>query len=257
MGLFGKMFEKKICSVCGGEIKLLGNRKLEDGNLCKECASKLSPFFSDRRRSTVSDIKAQLEYREKNKDAVAAFNATAVFGRDTKVIVDEANKKFMVTSARNYAEANPDVIDFKDVLGVNIEISEETTEETYEDKEGNTRSYRPPRYYYTYDFEVHINVRNPYFDTMTVKLNSSSVELNPDRAVAADRKPDPQKHMEYREYKAMANDIKRLLTNAREEVKAEREAANAFRAPVVCKCCGATTTPDVNGCCEFCGGMAQ
>lgn len=124
MGLFGKMFEKKICSVCGGEIKLLGNRKLEDGNLCKECASKLSPFFSDRRRSTVSDIKAQLEYREKNKDAVAAFNATAVFGRDTKVIVDEANKKFMVTSARNYAEANPDVIDFKDVLGVNIEISE-------------------------------------------------------------------------------------------------------------------------------------
>ena len=38
MGLFGKLFEKKECSVCGGEIGLLGNRKLEDGNLCKNCA---------------------------------------------------------------------------------------------------------------------------------------------------------------------------------------------------------------------------
>ena len=44
MGLFGKMFEKKTCSICGGEIGLLGNRKLEDCNLCKECARKLSPF---------------------------------------------------------------------------------------------------------------------------------------------------------------------------------------------------------------------
>ena len=49
MGLFGKLFEKKECSVCGGEIGLLGNRKLEDGNLCKDCAAKLSPWFSDRR----------------------------------------------------------------------------------------------------------------------------------------------------------------------------------------------------------------
>ena len=40
MGLFGNLFEKKICSVCGGEIGLLGNRKLEDGNLCKNCAKK-------------------------------------------------------------------------------------------------------------------------------------------------------------------------------------------------------------------------
>ena len=26
MGLFGKMFEKKTCSICGGEIGLLGNQ---------------------------------------------------------------------------------------------------------------------------------------------------------------------------------------------------------------------------------------
>ena len=71
MGLFGKMFEKKTCSICGGEIGLLGNRKLEDGNLCKECAGKLSPFFSDRRASTVEQIAEQLEYREANRQKVA------------------------------------------------------------------------------------------------------------------------------------------------------------------------------------------
>lgn len=30
MGLFGKLFDKKECAICGGEIGLLGNRKLED-----------------------------------------------------------------------------------------------------------------------------------------------------------------------------------------------------------------------------------
>ena len=76
MGLFGKLFEKKECSVCGGEIGLLGNRKLEDGNLCKNCAAKLSPWFSDRRQSTVAEIQEQLAYREANQEKVAAFHTT-------------------------------------------------------------------------------------------------------------------------------------------------------------------------------------
>ena len=45
MGIFGKLFEKKVCAFCGKEIGLLGNRKLEDGNMCKVCAQKLSPWF--------------------------------------------------------------------------------------------------------------------------------------------------------------------------------------------------------------------
>ena len=50
------LFSKKNCDVCGGKIGMLGNRKLEDGNLCKDCAKQLSPYFSDRKRSTVADI---------------------------------------------------------------------------------------------------------------------------------------------------------------------------------------------------------
>ena len=74
------LFDKKYCDVCGEKIGLLGNRKLEDGNLCKECAKKLSPFFSERRNSTVAEIKEQLAYREANLDKVAAFTPTKVIG---------------------------------------------------------------------------------------------------------------------------------------------------------------------------------
>ena len=62
------LFDKKYCDICGEKIGLLGNRKLEDGNLCKDCARKLSPFFSERRNSTVEDIKRQLAYRAENEN---------------------------------------------------------------------------------------------------------------------------------------------------------------------------------------------
>ena len=54
------LFDKKYCDFCGEKIGLLGNRKLEDGNMCKDCAKKLSPFCDDRRHSTVEHIKAHL-----------------------------------------------------------------------------------------------------------------------------------------------------------------------------------------------------
>ena len=74
MGLFDNLFKKKNCDICGGEIGLLGNRKLEDGNLCKDCAAKLSPWFDGRRHSTVEEIRKQLELREANKNEVQAFH---------------------------------------------------------------------------------------------------------------------------------------------------------------------------------------
>ena len=52
------LFDKKICNICGEKIGLLGNRKLDDGNLCKDCAKKLSPWFEERRHS--SDSKAMI-----------------------------------------------------------------------------------------------------------------------------------------------------------------------------------------------------
>ena len=75
MAFFG-LFDKKTCAICGAEIGLLGNRKLEDGNCCKSCAAKLSPWFDERRHSTVEQIKEQLAYREENQKAVENFHIT-------------------------------------------------------------------------------------------------------------------------------------------------------------------------------------
>ena len=75
------LFDKKYCDFCGRKIGLFGNKKLEDGNMCKDCASKLSPWFSERRHSTKEEIAAQLAYREANRAAVAAFRTTRSIGR--------------------------------------------------------------------------------------------------------------------------------------------------------------------------------
>ena len=91
------LFDKKYCDICGEKIGLLGNRKLENGNLCKNCAKKLSPWFSDRRNSTVKEIKEQLAYREANQEKVATFHTTRTLAPDTKVLLDEDAGKFMVT----------------------------------------------------------------------------------------------------------------------------------------------------------------
>ena len=138
------LFDKKYCSVCGDKIGLLGNRKLEDGNLCKDCAKKLSPWFSDRRNSTVEEIKAQLAYREENQEKVATFHTTRTLGANTKLLLDEDAGKFMVTKARNLAEANPDVLDFSDVTGCNLDIDESRSEIKRKDKDGKEVSFNPP-----------------------------------------------------------------------------------------------------------------
>ena len=129
------LFDKKFCSVCGGKIGLLGNRKLEDGNLCKECAQKLSPWFSERRHSTVEEIKAQLAYREANKAEVSAFHTTRTLGDRTKVLLDEDARKFMVTSASNLLDANPDVLKFEDVTGCDLDIDERKVEQKMKNAE--------------------------------------------------------------------------------------------------------------------------
>lgn len=101
------LFDKKYCDICGEKIGLLGNRKLEDGNLCKDCAKKLSPWFSDRRRSTVEDIKEQLAYREENREKAAQFRTTRSFGEDRKVLLDEDHRWFTVTRARIWRRPTP------------------------------------------------------------------------------------------------------------------------------------------------------
>lgn len=258
MGLFGKLFEKKECDLCGGEIGLLGNRKLEDGNLCKSCAGKLSPWFSERRNSTVEEIKAQLAYREENREKVAAFHTTRTLGTNMKVLLDEDAGKFMVTRARDLTQANPDVLDFADVTGCNLDIDENRSEIKREDQDGKEVSYNPPRYEYSYDFYITIFVNNPYFDEIRFQVNSSSVDITPAPArPGMTANCNPETNVEYLNYKQLGEEIKQALTQVRKDVREKIEQAAAPKAAVTCPYCGATTTPDASGCCEYCGGAVN
>ena len=271
MGLFGKLFEKKECSGCGGEIGLLGNRKLEDGNLCKDCAAKLSPWFSDRRQSTVEEIKQQLSYREANREKVSSFRITRTLGEYTKVLLDEDAGLFMVTSAKNLEEANPDVLAFSDVTGCKLDIDESKTEIEYRDKDGERQSFNPRRYAYSYDFYIVINVNNPYFNEIRFQLNSDSVDNDEETlldspngmnsfgriSAGTSNAEEVRNSVEYRQYEAMGMEIRDALLQVRQQVRDEIAATAAPKTAVVCPFCGATTTPDASGCCEFCGGALR
>lgn len=253
MGLFGNLFEKKECSICGGEIGLLGNRKLEDGNMCKECASKLSPWFTDRKKSTIADIEEQLAYREANKEKVEAFQVTRVLGEGDKIYLDEDKMQFMVTGAKNIKDANPDVLDFTQVIGVDLDTREDRDEEKRQTPNGKWVSYNPPHYTYRYDFDIKIMVNHPYFDTMEFRLNDSSVVIEENGRMgifSGGHSNNPR----IREYEELGQEIKRVLTEARQAGRDAQAAAAAPKQAITCPWCGATTTPTKNGCCEYCGG---
>ncbi len=278
------LFDKKYCDVCGDKIGLLGNRKLDDGNLCKNCAAKLSPFFSERRHSTVAQIKEQLAYREANLEDVKAFHVTRTMGRGMKVLVDENAGTFMVTRARNLEEANPDVIKLSQVTGCRIDVDEDRDEQYTKDKDGKRVSYNPPQYEYSYDFYIVINVNHPYFDEIRFQLNDHAISNGP-RSIndhtpqrpagqpigrpaggiggimagvgAAILNSVPARNAEYDAMMQEAEELKAILLQTSESLREEREAANAPKIKVTCPVCGATTLPDANGCCEFCGSPVK
>ena len=279
MAFFG-LFDKKTCAICGGEIGLLGNRKLEDGNCCKSCASKLSPWFDERRHSTVEQIKEQLAYREENLKAVENFHTTRTIACDRwNVLLDEDARKFILTrDPRKITETNPDVISFSDITGCRTDVDEDRTEEKREVKRGDKTeyvSYNPPRYTYRYNFKYIINVNNPYFDDMKFELNSSSVEIKSDSGSGFSSDPkagllenilnaavstgvggtvNPRNNPEYAKYEKIGEDITEALTGAQTIVREEKEAANAAPKIAVCPYCGAQTEVTSDGKCEYCGG---
>ena len=287
------LFDKKYCDICGEKIGLLGNRKLEDGNLCKDCAKELSPWFSDRRRSTVADIKEQLAYREENREKAAQFRTTRTYGESWKVLIDEEHRWFTVTRARDLAEANPDILDFDAITGCRVDIDEDRREQMREDSDGKEVSYVPPRYEYSYDFDVIISVRHPYFDEMRFRLNDSSVYYEP---AAMQQRPmmgqmgqmqrpmpgrpqnmqrpmmgqpvgmnrmandvNPENCMEYRKYREMGDEIRAALQQAMEIARGGGETpAPMQETPAPMAAAGPWTCPSCGGqnngrFCEYCG----
>ena len=225
MGFLKKLFEKKDCEICGGEIGLLGNRKLVDGDMCKSCAAKLSPWFEDRKESTVAQIKEQLAYREANAAAHANFRATKTLGEYYKMYVMEENgcpTKFVVSIADNYADANADIIKFTDVTTCKTDIRDSRTEVKRKTESGEEVSYNPPRYEFRYEFYVELGIDNPYFDNIRFKVNARTVklisELQSNRSMSGlgqfllvDGDFDPSYSPEFRQYMMMCEEISETI----------------------------------------------
>ena len=175
------LFDKKTCDFCGGKIGLLGDKKYAEGDMCKDCASKLSPWFNNRKESTKAQLEAQLAYREENKQQVAAFQTTRSLGNYTKLLIDDHNRKFMVTSSSDIIKANPDVLSFDQATGCSLDVDERRSEMMRKDPSGKSVSYNPPRYEYSYNFLVSIFVNNPYFKEISYSLSNGYVETGEQR----------------------------------------------------------------------------
>ena len=251
--------------------------------MCKSCAAKLSPWFSERRHSTREEIQAQLDYREENKTAVAAFHPTRRLGKYTKLLIDEEAKKFAVTSATDLTKANPDILDYSQARDCRLDIDESRHELKQKDAEGKYVSYDPPQYEYSYDFHVEIDVEHPYIDTIRYSLSNGYIKTGerPELPTTGVWNVNTADSTNYRmqDYYAMlnlGNEIKAAVDEMRfgpapvpEQVpdmditadgipQPEADPAPVPEAPpqeaVVCPWCGLTTVPDANGCCEFCTG---
>ena len=327
------LFDKKYCDICGEKIGVFGNRKLADGNCCKDCAAKLSPFFTERKQASIADIKEQLEYREANKARVAAFTPTLTVGEDKKIYIDENQGQFLISGAKHWADENPDVFEFSDVIGCQLDVDEHQTEIKTKDAEGHTQSLNPRCYAYSYDFYVIIDVNNPWFDQIKFKLNNRTVGQNVQTVIPMGTQPfgggaarpaqpvsnkgvpgqqktfqkggvtvsigrpqvqrtgmrptnlssgnrsytnqggfgnqgmyagnmgvmtsnaaEVQNSFDYKNYEQMGMEIREILMSGRQYAREEAMAAAAPQQAVTCPYCGATTFPDANGCCEYCGG---
>ena len=217
MGLFDA-FKKKDCEICGKEVGLFGYKKLEDGEICKDCVKLLSPWFDDRRHSTVAQIKQQLAYREENRAALNTFRPTVAFGERYTLraeLVNGVPTRFVVERTDSYKEENADIISFRDVTSFNIDVQESKQELMARNSKGEEVSYNPPRYEYSYDFYAEIHVNHPYFDEISFQLNRDSVELE-----TVERRPgfgtvrtgfDPTLYPEYRQHRGECDELEELF----------------------------------------------
>ena len=180
MGLFDR-FKKQDCEICGKEVGMFGYKKLEDGEICKDCVKLLSPWFEDRRHATVAQIKEQIAYRERNAKELEGFTVSRVIGEAYKMYIEEVNGvpvRFFVTDASDYKAANPDIISFKDVMSCVTDIEVRDEEMKQRDAEGKMVSYNPPRYKQHHNFYIKMQIRNnPYFDDIRFHVNRGVVTL--------------------------------------------------------------------------------
>ena len=181
MGLFDR-FKKQDCEICGKEVGMFGYKKLEDGEICKDCVKLLSPWFEDRRHATVAQIKEQIAYRERNAKEHESFTISRKIGDEEYFMyIEEVSgvpTRFFVTCRSDYKAENPDIISFKDVASCVTDIQVRDEEIKEKNAEGQMVSCNPRRFKHHHDFFIKMEIRNnPYFDDIKFRINGSCITL--------------------------------------------------------------------------------
>ena len=175
MGLFDR-FKKQDCEICGKEVGMFGYKKLKDGEICKDCVKLLSPWFEDRKESTVAQIKAQIAYRAQNAEELKSFQPTKTFGDKYYMFVEERDGvpyRFCVSPSEDYQKENADLVLFENVEEVIIDIDDHAHEHHNDEEDPDDVTYD-----LSYSFRVNFIIKNnPYFDSMHFELNSEDVEV--------------------------------------------------------------------------------
>ena len=164
------LFEAKYCSLCETKLGLFGTTRLANGQLCKNCAGKLSPLLTHVKKRTLAEIQGHLIYREENLKKMENFHPDVVFGRTKKIYVDTKQRLFCVSRA-DYRSANADLISFDQIKDLDVTINEDKDEIYDVDKEGKSISFDPPKYQFEYEFNVQIEVNSPWFESISVDIS--------------------------------------------------------------------------------------
>ena len=160
------IFSKKDCSICGDKSGLLSNKKLADGNLCKECRAQLSPFYNVTKEDTVAGIAAQLQYREQNLAELDRFRPTIAAGGAGKVFIDPQLGKFTLASEDELRNGNPDLFD----LSALRSCSYYSRERIYKGDKETNESDR-----FEYDFYLKFSMEHPFLRSFSYRYNDRSV----------------------------------------------------------------------------------
>ena len=263
------LFDAKYCDICGNKLGLLGNTKVEDGQLCKECGGKLSPYYHPRHQ-TLENVKKHLAYREQNKQALASFKADKVYGNGKKIYVDSAGRRFVVSRYSDFTKNNPDIISFDDVKKIERDIVEDRDEILKEGEDGKKIPYVPPRFEYEYSVFVKMSAANADIDSdISVELSENDRADHKFRdsfkkycAEAKDFvnavKPGTIVEEEKTEGKpvtaAKPAEVKPAAPAKPEPAQAKAEALPKFKKIIRCAKCGYTSNgPEIPKFCPNCG----
>ena len=185
------LFKKENCDICNEKAGIFGGTKLKDGHLCKECKKKLSPFFNDEKESTVEDIKKQIAAREENYKQLDNLEINKIYGEFGVILIDEKNKKFValadtsdglfkspknVKGIEDVKDKNPDIIDFKNIVDVEVKVIQ-TNREEKQTIDGKQVSYNPKHYTYMIGYDIIIKVSHPYIKVIRFSVKNGTVQI--------------------------------------------------------------------------------